>query len=104
MFGRKLEPTIQQVREGESFCDALESSGVFTPMAVDMIKVGEATGSLDEMLTNVSDFFDEQVETRMQRILSLIEPFMLIFLGIIIALLLVSIYLPMFSSLAQSQT
>ena len=99
----RIEPTVQSVREGRPFHGALEASGVFTPMAIDMIKVGESTGSLDEMLSNVSDFFDEQVETRMQRLLSLVEPLMLIFMGVIIALLLVSIYLPMFSSLGQSK-
>jgi len=99
----KLEPTITSVHEGGAFYEALEQARVFDSLAIDMIKVGEATGGLDEMLTNVSDFLDEEVETRIQRILSLIEPLMLVFLGIIIALLLVSIYLPLFSSLSQSQ-
>src|SRR5262249_30271855 len=73
----QLEPTIQMVREGKPFHTALEESGIFTDMSVDMVKVGEATGSLDEMLGNVSDLLDDQVETRMARILSLIEPMML---------------------------
>lgn len=98
----RLEPTIRKVREGEAFYQALEEAGVFEPMAVDMVKVGEATGSLDEMLSNVSDFLDEQVETRLQRLLSLVEPLMLVVLGLVIALILVSIYLPLFSSLSQS--
>ena len=99
----RLEPTIQLVREGKPFHEALEQSGVFVDMAVDMVKVGEATGSLDEMLASVSDFLDEQIETRMQRILSLIEPLMLVVMGIMIAILLISIYLPMFSMLGSSQ-
>lgn len=99
----RLEPTIQLVREGKPFHSALEQSGVFVDMAVDMVKVGEATGSLDDMLASVSDFLDEQIETRMQRILSLIEPLMLVVMGIMIAILLISIYLPMFSMLGQSQ-
>lgn len=99
----RLEPTIQMVREGKPFHAALEESGVFTDMSVDMVKVGEATGSLDEMLGNVSDLLDEQVETRMARILSLVEPIMLIFMGLIIGLLLVSIYLPMYSVLGSSK-
>jgi type IV pilus assembly protein PilC len=98
-----LEPTIQMVREGKPFHEALEKSGMFLGMSIDMIKVGEATGSLDDMLTNVSDFMDEQIETRMQRILSLVEPMMLVFMGIIIAILLISIYLPMFSMLGSSK-
>lgn len=99
----RLEPTIQMVREGKPFHDALEKSEIFTDMAVDMVKVGEATGSLDDMLSSVADFLDEQVETRMARLLSLVEPMMLVFMGIIIAILLVSIYLPMFSMLGSSK-
>ena len=97
----RLEPTIQMVREGKPFHAALEQSGVFVDMAVDMVKVGEATGSLDDMLSSVSDFLDEQIETRMQRILSLIEPLMLVVMGIMIAILLIAIYLPMFSMLGN---
>ena len=99
----RVEPTIQLVREGKPFHEALEQSGVFLDMAIDMVKVGEATGSLDEMLGSVSDFLDEQIETRMQRILSLIEPLMLVVMGIMIAILLISIYLPMFSMLGSSK-
>ena len=99
----RLEPTIQMVREGKPFHAALEESGVFVDMAVDMVKVGEATGSLDDMLTSVSDFLDEQIETRMQRILSLIEPLMLVVMGVMIAIILIAIYLPMFGMLGQSK-
>jgi len=99
----RIAPNIQMVREGKPFHEALERSEVFTDMSIDMVKVGEATGSLDDMLTNVSDFLDEQIETRMQRLLSLVEPLMLVFMGIIIAILLIAIYLPMFSMLGNSQ-
>ena len=98
----RIEPKIQLVREGKPFHQALEESDIFTDMAVDMVKVGEATGSLDEMLTSVADFLDEQIETRMQRLLSLVEPLMLVFMGIIIAILLIAIYLPLFTMLGQS--
>ena len=97
----RIEPKIQLVREGKPFHQALEESEIFTDMAVDMVKVGEATGSLDEMLTSVADFLDEQIETRMQRLLSLVEPLMLVFMGIIIAILLIAIYLPLFTMLGQ---
>jgi type IV pilus assembly protein PilC len=99
----RIAPTIQMVREGKPFFAALEQSEIFTDMAIDMVKVGEATGSLDEMLNSVSDFLDEQVETRMQRLLSLVEPMMLVFMGLIIAILLISIYLPMYSMLGSSK-
>lgn len=96
-----LEPQIQLVREGRPFHTSLEQSEVFPPMAIDMIKVGEATGSLDEMLGNVSTFFDERVESQLQRILALVEPMMLVFMGLIIGLLLVSIYVPLFGAIGK---
>jgi type IV pilus assembly protein PilC len=99
----RVEPTIQMVREGKPFYAALERSEMFSDMAVDMIKVGEATGSLDEMLGSVADFLDEQIETRMARLLTLIEPLMLVFMGLIVAIILVSIYLPLFSALGQTR-
>ena len=70
-------------------------------LVLDMVEVGEATGSLDQMLANVSDFFDEEIETRMQRFLSLIEPIMLIVVGGLVAVLLASVYLPIFSALGK---
>lgn len=99
---QRIEPKIQMVREGKPFHAALEESEVFTDMSIDMVKVGEATGSLDDMLSSVSEFLDEEVETRMQRILALIEPLMLVMMGVIIAILLVSIYLPLFGLLGQA--
>jgi type IV pilus assembly protein PilC len=99
----KIEPNVQLVREGKPFHVALERSGAFNDMVVDMVKVGESTGSLDEMLGSVADFLDEQIETRMQRLLSLIEPLMLVFMGLIVAIILISIYMPLFSSLGQSK-
>lgn len=99
----RLHPTIQQVREGKAFHAALETTAVFDPLEIDMVKVGEATGSLDVMLSSVAEFLDEQVETRMSRILSLVEPLMLVFMGIVVAILLISIYMPLFSSLGQSK-
>lgn len=96
-----MEPTIQQVREGSSYHEALESTGEAEDIVISMVKVGEATGALDVMLTNVSDFFDQETETRLQRLLSLIEPAMLVFMGVVIAVLLLSVYLPMFGAMSQ---
>ncbi|MCB1033506.1 MAG: type II secretion system F family protein [Acidobacteria bacterium] len=99
----RLRPSIDLVRQGEAFHGALEKSEIFTSIAVDMVKVGEATGALDDMLTSVADFLDEQVETRSQRLLSLVEPILLVIMALIIAVLLISIYLPMFSIITQIQ-
>ncbi len=99
----RLRPSIEQVRQGQPFYASLEESNTMTDMSVDMIKVGEATGALDEMLSSVADFLDEQVETRTQRLLSLVEPILLVFMGGVVAVLLISIYLPMFSVITQVQ-
>ncbi len=99
----QLASLVGRVREGAALNAALEETGVVPELAVDMVKVGETTGSLDDMLTSVSDFFDEEVETRMQRLLSLIEPVMLVFMGLVVAILLVSIYLPLFGLMGQVQ-
>lgn len=98
-----VEPKIRLVREGKAFHEAIEESGMFPPMAIDMAKVGEATGALDEMLANVATFFDEQVEVRLQRILALVEPAMLVFMGLVVAVILLSLYLPLFSAIGQVQ-
>jgi len=97
----RLVPTLQGVREGQALYTALEATEVFEDLAIDMVKVGEATGALDQMLSSISDFLDEEVEVRMQRILSLIEPLMLILMGVLVAVLLLSVYLPLFSALGN---
>lgn len=99
----EIAPAIDRVRQGTSFNEALDQTEVFPHMSIDMIKVGEATGSLDEMLNSVADYFDEHVETRVERLLALVEPIMLIVMGLLIGVLLVSIYMPMFGALSQVQ-
>lgn len=100
-MARRIVPAIDDVRQGMAFYAALEKTTVFTHMSIDMIKVGEATGALDEMLNSVSDYIDEIVETKVQRLLTLIEPVLLVVMGIVIGAILISIYLPMFSAFSQ---
>lgn len=97
----RIHPAVQKVTEGRALFETLDESQVVDALAVDMVQVGEATGSLATMLSSVADFLDQEVEIRMGRILSLIEPVMLVFMGIIVGILLVSIYLPMFSLMGQ---
>jgi type IV pilus assembly protein PilC len=99
----RLEPVTGSVREGSSLHRALENTAVVPDLAIDMVKVGEATGALDEMLANVSDFLDEEIETKIQRLLTLVEPLMLVIMGCTVALLLLAMYLPLFSVLGQVQ-
>ncbi len=92
---------VPKVREGAELWRSLEETGEFTSLSVEMIKVGEATGALEEMLTNVSDFYDESIEASLQHLVTLIEPAILVVMGGVIATLLLSIYLPMFSILSN---
>jgi len=92
---------VPKVREGAELWRSLEETGQFTSLTVEMIKVGEATGALEDMLTNASDFYDEQIEAALQRLINLIEPVILIVMGGVIATILLSIYLPMFTILSN---
>ena len=87
----------QMVREGESLHGALAATGVMPPLALDMIEVGESSGALAPMLTSVAEFYEDEVNLKLATMVSLIEPFMLIFMGIIVAFILISLYLPIFS-------
>jgi type IV pilus assembly protein PilC len=89
--------SITTVREGRSLADALTESHVIPDLATEMISVGEQTGALPAMLNSVSEFFEEDVATALTAALALIEPLILIFMGIVVVVILVSLYLPIFS-------
>ena len=76
--------------------DPLERSGVFPPMVTQMVLVGEETGSLEEMLTKIADFYDEEVDTAVGTLTTLIEPIMIVVLGVVVAGIVVALYLPIF--------
>jgi type IV pilus assembly protein PilC len=88
--------TRASIAEGRTIAEPLGESGVFPSMVVQMIAVGESTGALDAMLTKIADFYDEEVDAAVEAITSLIEPFMMVFLGGIIGGLIVAMYLPIF--------
>jgi len=92
-----------QIREGRSLTAALESTQVLDNLALEMIKVGEQTGALGDMLNAVADFFDEEIETRMAAVLALIEPVMLVCMAVIVAGMLLSFYLPLFEAISAIQ-
>jgi len=102
-ISRKIAGIVQNVREGEPLWRSLETTGAVSDLAVEMIKVGESTGALTEMLSNVSEFYDEEIEARLARVVAAIEPLILVFMGIVIAGLLYAFYLPLFqlSNVAQ---
>jgi type IV pilus assembly protein PilC len=85
-----------KVREGQSFAAALEARRVFPDVAVKMAEVGESTGALQDMLNTVADFYDEEIATNMERFITLVEPVLLVMMGIVIAALLLALYMPLF--------
>ncbi len=97
---RTVEKAIYNVRsgiaEGRTMADPLAESGVFPPMVCQMIAVGESTGALDAMLEKIADFYDEEVDQAVENLTQLIEPVMLVFLGVTIGGLVVAMYLPIF--------
>ena len=86
--------SVTQVREGQGLSRSLETTRVFPELAIEMVEVGESTGALPAMLNSVASFFEEDVETSLAGVLSLIEPALLIFMGVVVAIILISLYLP----------
>jgi type IV pilus assembly protein PilC len=93
--------SITTVREGKPLADALAQTGVFPDLSTEMIAVGEQTGALPQMLNSVAEFFEEDVATALTAALALIEPIILIIMGVVVVFILISLYLPIFS-LGQS--
>jgi type IV pilus assembly protein PilC len=97
VIGSSISRVVTQVREGRSLSDSLEQTGHFPELALEMFRVGEQTGSLPEMLNHVADFYDQDVDIRSAALLSWIEPVILIFVAVFVAMILISLYLPIFS-------
>jgi type IV pilus assembly protein PilC len=95
-MSRQLEIVSVHVREGESFAAALEARKAFPEVAVKMAEVGESTGALQDMLNTVADFYDEEISTNMERFVTLVEPVLLVVMGLVIAGLLLALYMPLF--------
>jgi type IV pilus assembly protein PilC len=93
----ELVTSAQQVREGRSLAATLQDSGAFPDVAIKMVEVGESTGALQEMLNSLADFYDEEIDTNLGRFVTIIEPALLVIMGIVIAGLLLSLYLPLFN-------
>ena len=93
----ELQTAAQQVREGRALAQAMLQSGAFPDVAIKMVEVGESTGALQEMLNSLSEFYDEEIETSLTRFITVVEPALLVIMGIIIAALLLSLYMPLFN-------
>jgi type IV pilus assembly protein PilC len=92
----ELDEVRRRVQEGQSFSGAMLARGVFPDVAIKMIEVGESTGALQEMLNSLADFYDEEIETEVSRFITLIEPVLLVIMGAVIALVVLSLYMPLF--------
>ena len=88
--------TINAIKEGESIAAPLSREDVFPPMVIQMIDVGEASGSLDKMLSKIADFYDEEVDAAVEGLTALLEPMLMVFLGCIVGFIVVAMYLPIF--------
>lgn len=97
---RVIQDAIMQSRSsiagGDTIAQPLQKSKVFPPMVISMIAVGEQTGGLDEMLAKIADFYDEEVDAAVSNLLSLLEPIMIVFLGVVVGGMVVAMYLPIF--------
>lgn len=91
----------KQVEEGKALADPLKTTGQFPPMVVQMISVGEATGAMDTMLSKIAEFYEEEVDTAVAGMMKLIEPIMILFLGVVIGGVIIAMYLPMFDLISK---
>ena len=102
-LARAVALAIPQIREGKSLTTTLESTGMVENLALEMVKVGEQTGALADMLNSVAEFYDEELEIRMATVISLVEPVMLVLMAVLVAGMLLAFYLPLFQSISAVQ-
>jgi type IV pilus assembly protein PilC len=96
-MAQEMLTASQKVREGRALGAALNDSGTFPDVAIKMIEVGEQTGALQEMLNSLADFYDEEIDTNLSRFVTMVEPALLVIMGIVIAGLLLALYMPLFN-------
>lgn len=95
-LSREMDRVRVRVQEGQGFAGALRERAVFPDVAVKMVEVGESTGALQEMLNSLAEFYDEEIETEVGRFITLVEPVLLVLMGIIIAIVVLALYMPLF--------
>jgi type IV pilus assembly protein PilC len=95
-LSRELDRVRVRVQEGQGFAAALRERAIFPDVAIKMVEVGESTGALQEMLNSLAEFYDEDIETEVSRFITLVEPVLLVFMGIIIAVIVLALYMPLF--------
>jgi type IV pilus assembly protein PilC len=101
VIANAINKSVMAIAEGDTITGPLKESGVFPPMVTQMISVGEKTGGLDEMLSKIADFYDEEVDAAVSALTSMIEPIIIVFMGVIIGGILIAMYLPMFDIIGK---
>jgi type IV pilus assembly protein PilC len=101
---RRVQAVVPKVREGQELWKGLDETGIFTDLTIEMIKVGEASGALEEMLSSVSEFYEEEIDLLLARVISFVEPAILVIMGGVIVTILLSVYLPMFRLMSAIKT
>jgi type IV pilus assembly protein PilC len=101
VVARAINRSVVAIAEGDTITGPLKSSGVFPPMVIQMIGVGEKTGGLDDMLNKIADFYDEEVDEAVSALTSVIEPVIIVFMGVIIGGIMIAMYLPMFDIIGK---
>jgi type IV pilus assembly protein PilC len=96
MVEKAVENVRSNIREGENIAEPLAKSGIFPPMVVRMVSVGEQSGELEKMLSKIADFYDEQVDASVSGLTSMIEPLIIAFLGLVIGTIVICMFLPIF--------
>jgi type IV pilus assembly protein PilC len=89
----------QRLNEGARIAQTMQENDVFPPMVSQMVKIGEETGELDKMLSKIADFYEDEVDTAVAALTSIIEPIMMIGVGAMVGLIVISMYMPMFKML-----
>ena len=97
VLARAIQQVHDSVKEGDTMAMPMEASGIFPDMVVSMVDVGEETGALPEMLMRVADNYDDEVDSAVEGLTSIIEPIMMMFVGGLVGLIVISMYLPMFN-------
>ena len=93
----ELQSTRQAISEGKTIAEPLQGSNIFPSMMVQMVAVGEETGSMEVMLTKIADFYDDEVDTAVAGLTAMLEPIMMVFMGGSIGTILIAMYLPIFT-------
>jgi type IV pilus assembly protein PilC len=101
VIARAINRSVLAIAEGDTITGPLKDSGVFPPMVTQMISVGEKTGGLDEMLNKIADFYDDEVDEAVTALTSIIEPVIIVLMGVVIGGILIAMYLPMFDIIGK---